>query len=126
MERATRHPGQASRPAVVSLPPAEKVEERRTLEMTPRVIESLEAEPLRSERAEVDQDEEAEQVIARRAAATAARDRGRTGAARPQVVQRIPPEPADRTGVRPLTPQQLRDAIVWREILGPPLSERDG
>ena len=39
--------------------------------------------------------------------------------------QRIRQEPADHTAVRKYTPAQLRDAIVWREILGPPVSERD-
>jgi hypothetical protein len=27
--------------------------------------------------------------------------------------------------VRRYTPAQLRDAVVWREILGPPVSERE-
>jgi hypothetical protein len=73
----------------------------------------------------VDQDEDAEQVIARRAAATAARGAGRSQAGRPRVDSPVRQQPADRTATRPLTPQQLRNAVIWREILGPPVSERD-
>jgi hypothetical protein len=108
-------------------PPAriEEVDRRRTLEVAPRA-ESLEAAPSRVERVDVDQDEEAEQVIARRAAATAARSAARTPARRgARLDPRLQQQPADRTATRPLTPQQLRDAVVWREILGPPVSERD-
>jgi hypothetical protein len=35
-------------------------------------------------------------------------------------------EPADHTAARTYTPQQLRDAVVWREILGPPVGLRGG
>ena len=94
------------------------------LEVTPQV-ESLEREPRRAARATVDQDDEALQVIARRAASTAARAAGRTAADHQKFDQRIRQEPADHTATRGLTPQQLRDAVIWREILGPPVSERD-
>jgi hypothetical protein len=125
LERAAqRQSGPAARPAARRLPSAEAVEEGTSLEVTPQV-ESLEVAPLRRDRVTVDQDEEAEQVIARRSAATAARAGGRTEADRRQLDQRIRQEPADRTALRGLTPQQLRDAVVWREILGPPVAERD-
>ncbi|MBA3344021.1 MAG: hypothetical protein H0T44_01770, partial [Gemmatimonadales bacterium] len=39
---------------------------------------------------------------------------------------RIRQEPADHTAVRRYSAQQMRDAFVWREILGPPVSERPG
>ena len=94
------------------------------LEVAPEV-ESLEREPRRAERAAVDQDDEALQVIARRAASTAARAGGRTPADHRKFDQRIRQEPSDHTATRALTPRQLRDAIVWREILGRPVSERD-
>ena len=67
-----------------------------------------------------------------RGGAGAPADRGRGGAeraahqGRPRTFDtRIRQEPADHTAVRRYTPAQLRDAIVWREILGPPVSERD-
>jgi hypothetical protein len=116
--------GPAGRPASRRLPPAEEIEERETLEVTPQV-ESLEREPPRRERVTVDQDEEAEQVIARRAAQAAARSSGHTRADHQKFDQRIRQVPADHTATRPLTPQQLRDAIIWREILSPPVSERE-
>jgi hypothetical protein len=125
LERAAQRPGMAGHPPVGKLPSGEKVEARRTLEMTPRVIESPEAAPLRRERAEVDQDEQVEQVVAMRAAAAAARDAGRTQANQQPRDQRTDQAPAEPTATRPLTPRQLRDAIIWREILDPPVSERD-
>jgi hypothetical protein len=112
------------RPSSRRLPPAEEVEERETLEVGP-TVESLETEVRRPERARVDQDDEAERVIARRAAAAAARSGPVTRADHDAFDRRIRQEPADHTAVRALTPQQLRDAVVWREILGPPVSERD-
>ena len=33
-------------------------------------------------------------------------------------------KPADKTATRGYTLQQLRKAVVWREILGPPVSMR--
>ena len=106
------------------LPPAEEVEERETLEVGP-TVESLETDVRRPERARVDQDDEAERIIARRAAAASARSGPLTRADHAAFDQRIRQEPADHTAVRALTPQQLRDAVVWREILGPPVSERE-
>jgi hypothetical protein len=127
LERAMEQGGagpMGRRPAPGQLPPAEEVEERETLEVSPPV-ESLETEVRRPGRAAVDQDEEAERVIARRAAAAAARSGRITRADREAFDRRIRQEPADHTAVRALTPQQLRDAVVWREILGPPVSERE-
>jgi hypothetical protein len=100
------------------------VEDRKVLEVSPEV-ESLERDPNRAARADVDQDDQAEQVIARRAASAASRAGGRTPADHQQFDQRIRQEPADRTATRTLTPQQLRSAVIWREILGPPVSQRE-
>ena len=41
-----------------------------------------------------------------------------------RVRQQIRKEPADQTAPRGYTAKELRDAVVWREILGPPVSER--
>lgn len=126
LERAANQgaAGASGRSAGRPLPPAEEVEDREVLETTP-LVESLEREPRRAERARVDQDDEAAQVIARRAASAAARSGGQTAAAHRKFDQEIRRQPADHTATRTLTPQQLRDAIIWREILGPPVSERD-
>jgi hypothetical protein len=106
------------------LPPAEEVEERESLEITPEVY-SLETDVRRAERAVVDQDDEAEEVVARRIAAAEANAAPRTRAEHRAFDARIRQEPADKTATRAYTPKQLRDAVVWREILGPPVSLRD-
>jgi hypothetical protein len=106
------------------LPPAEEVEERESLEVNPEV-RSLEIDPRRQARAEVDQDDEAERIVARRIAAAEAQDKPLTKADHRAFDARIRQEPADKTATRGYTARQLRDAVVWREILGPPVSLRE-
>jgi hypothetical protein len=105
------------------LPPAEEVEEGESLEASPEV-RSLERDPGRQARTEVDQDDEAERIVARRIAAAEAQDKPRTKADHRAFDARIRQEPADKTATRGYTTRQLRDAVVWREILGPPVSMR--
>ena len=105
------------------LPREEEVEERESLEEEPQVV-SLETEIRRPARVRVDRDEEAGEFEARRIQAAAARDHARTRADHAAFDQRIRQEPAEHTAKRGYTAQQLRDAVVWREILGPPVSER--
>jgi hypothetical protein len=73
----------------------------------------------------VDQDEGAAEIELRRIQAAAARDHARTRADHVAFDQRIRQEPAEHTATRSYTAQQLRDAVIWREILGRPVSERD-
>jgi hypothetical protein len=96
-----------------------------SLEAEPEV-RSLEGEVRREARRRVDQDDDAADIEARRIQAAAARDTGSARRARAAVDERIRQEPADHTAVRTYTSQQLRDAVVWREILGPPASLRGG
>lgn len=105
------------------LPPAEEVEERESLEVAPEV-QSLESDPRRTARVEVDQDDEAEQIVARRMAAAEAQGRPLTKADHRAFDERIRQEAADKTATKGYTARQLRDAVVWREILGPPVSLR--
>jgi hypothetical protein len=105
------------------LPPAEEVEEVESRE-APLEVRSLEAAPTRPERAVVDQDEESERVAARRIEAAEANSAPRTRADHRAFDARIRQEPADKTATRAYTTRQLRDAVVWREILGPPVSLR--
>jgi hypothetical protein len=122
MERALNQAaGPAGGQASARLPEAEEVEELESREVHPEV-ESLEVDVRRPERAVVDRDDEAEAVEARRVAAAAARGGSLTRADHLAFDQRIRAEPADHTAVRGYTVQQLRDAVVWREILGPPKS----
>jgi hypothetical protein len=109
---------------VPPLPDDEDVEERGSLEVPERVV-SLEAEARRRPRAEYDQDSGAEELVRRRIAAAEARSGPLRRADHKAFDTRIRQEPADHTAVRRYTPAQLRGAIVWREILGPPVSERD-
>ncbi len=109
---------------VPPLPDEEDIEERDSLEVPERVV-SLETEVKRPARVEYDQDSGAEELVRRRIAAAEARSGALTKADHKRFDREIRQEPADHTAVRRYTPAQLRDAIVWREILGPPVSERD-
>jgi hypothetical protein len=102
----------------------EDVEERDSLEEPERVV-SLETDVRRRERPQYDQDAEAEAIVQRRIEAARARDRALGKADHRAFDISIRQEVADHTAVRRYTPAQLRDAIVWREILGPPASERE-
>jgi hypothetical protein len=123
-ERALEEVEQAGRPAGMSLPQEEEVEDRRSLETEPEIT-SLEGEVRREVRQRVDQDDEAEQIEVRRIKAAAARDAARSKSDHAEFDQRIRQEPADHTATRAYTTQQLRDAVVWREVLGPPVSMRE-
>ena len=103
----------------------EDAEERDSLEQPERVV-TLEIGAPRRERAVYDQDTDAEAIVQRRIEAARARDHALGKADHKAFDARIRQEPADHTGVRRYTPAQLRDAVVWREILGPPVSEREG
>jgi hypothetical protein len=113
---ARRHAGEP-------LPDDEDVEERQSLEREPEIV-SLEQVVPRPSRREYTQDADAEQLVQRRITAAAARDTARSKADHLQFDERIRMEPADQTSTRGYTTKQLRDAVVWREILGPPVSER--
>jgi hypothetical protein len=102
---------------------AEKVRRRGSLEIEPEG-KSLENVVARADRREVDLDDEAEAVAARRITAAAARDQAQPSAISQPSSSQIRQEPADHTATHGYTRQQLRDAVVWREILGPPVSER--
>jgi hypothetical protein len=122
-QRALEDAGAQRRPARTPRPSYEQVESSLETEPEATSLENLVSRP---QRREVDQDDEAEQVVARRIKAAAARDTARSPIDRVALDERIRQQPADHTAVRTYTAQQLRDAIVWREILGPPVSLRDG
>jgi hypothetical protein len=125
LQRSLEQAVESGRPTSIPQPPAEEFEDRESLEAEPEV-RSLEGEVHREVRQRVDRDDEAGDVETRRIEAAAARDSGRTKADHIAFDQRIRQETADHTATRPYTAQQLRDAIVWREILGPPVSLREG
>jgi hypothetical protein len=115
--------GPSGRPASFPLPDAEEFEERASLEAEPEVV-SLERDVRRAPRHEFTQDEGAEQLVARRITAASVRDAARTKLDHPKLDNQIRQEPADHTATRAYTAEQLRHAVVWREILGPPASLR--
>jgi hypothetical protein len=125
LEQAAAQAEPARRPPVPPLPDDEDIEDRESLEEPARVV-SLETEVHRPARVQYDQDSGAEDLVRRRIAAAEARSGAITRADHKRFDARIRQEPADHTAVRRgYTPAQLRDAMVWREILGPPVSERD-
>lgn len=122
-ERALGEAGPTGRPARFPLPEAEEVEDRESLESEPQVM-SLEQDVRRAARQEFTQDAGVEELVARRIKAASARDSARTEADHVKFESQIRQEPADHTATRGYTAQELRRAVVWREILGPPVSER--
>ncbi|HEU5041758.1 MAG TPA: hypothetical protein VFT84_13090 [Gemmatimonadales bacterium] len=115
--------GRLGRPADAPLPRAEEVEERESLEVDPEV-ESLERDVARPARPHLSQDDAADRLVAGRIAAAEARSGPITRAEHLAFDQRIRSQPADATAVRMPTAEQLRRAVVWREVLGPPVSLR--
>ncbi len=111
------------RPEGMELPDDKDVEERESLETEPEVV-SLEQEVRRAPRQAYTQDQDAERLVRKRITTAAARDTARSRAEHLEFDRQIRQEPADHTAVTGYTAKQLRDAIVWREILGPPVSER--
>ena len=105
--------GPMGRQSRVSLPSAKEVEERTSLEA-------------QGERQPFDHDESAEAVVKRRIEEVEKRDYETAAEGHSAFDQRIKSEAADQTRVVPrFTMQQMRDAFVWREILGPPVGMRD-
>ena len=123
LERSLEQAGSTSRPVRFPLPEAEEVEDRESLETEPQVM-SLEQDVRRAARQEFTQDAGVEELVARRIKAASARDSARTKVDHVQLDSQIRQEPADHTATRGYTAQELRRAVVWREILGPPSSLR--
>lgn len=122
-ERALDQTGSTGRPTSFPLPDAEEFEERESVEAEPEVV-SLEQEVRRAPRREFTQDADAEKLVARRITAASVRDATRTRKDHVAVDSPVRREPAEHTATRGYTAEELRRAVVWREILGPPVSER--
>ncbi len=123
-DRAPADRAPADRAPQRKLSPAEEEEELESLEIVPEV-RSLEAAPVRVQRVEIVQDDLAEQTVARRLKAAQAHSAPRTRADHRAFDARAQQEVADKTATRRYTARQLRDAVVWREILGPPVGLRE-
>jgi hypothetical protein len=120
---------QGKRPTIRTLPqgrtsPPRKPEKKREA-LVSAEGQSLELDAARGERAVEDLDDEAERVVEQRRAAAEANLRPLSDADHQAFDQRIlRPDPADKAATRAYTVKQLREAVVWREILGPPVSLR--
>ncbi len=123
-DRTPANRAPADRAPQRKLPPAEEEEELESLEIVPEV-RSLETAPVRVQRVEIVQDDLAEQTVARRLKAAQAHSAPRTRADHRAFDARAQQEVADKTATRGYTARQLRDAVVWREILGPPVALRE-
>ena len=121
--RAERGPiaGQVPRPAAPRRLPAPEAEVVRE-----EVFED--ARPVRRQRQRVDLDESSAEVARQRREAVARREAGRSDADHTAFDARIRQQPADATRVAVPAPESrpdLRQALIWREILSPPKSLRD-
>jgi len=119
---------QGKRPTIRTLPPIRTPPAGKPAKKGESLVstegQSLELDPARGERAVEDLDDEAERVVEQRIAAAEANLRPLSETDHRMFDERIRQEPADKTATRTYTPKQLRDAVVWREILGPPVSLR--
>ena len=116
--------GPMGRPSRSPLPADEDAEERESLEVEEQ-IQNLEEGYQRTARREVDFDDEAEAIVQRRIRAAQERDRGLNRADHQAFDQRIRKVAADHTSVAKPKRPSMKEAMIWREILGPPLGLRD-
>lgn len=118
--------GPMGRDAQVELPSAEEVEEREVLDGPVRRAERVPV--VREARVAVDYDDEAKAVVARRRAVATEHNRPRTLAdhrAFDAKIRQAPATVSSRASSKSrFSAEQVRQAIVWREILGPPIALR--
>jgi hypothetical protein len=116
--------GPMGRDAGAELPSAEEVEEREVLDKPVRRVQRVPV--VRKTRVVVDHDDEAAALIERRLAAATEHNRPRTLAdhrAFDAKIRQAPAEVSSRASSKSrFSAEQIRQAIVWREILGPPLA----
>jgi hypothetical protein len=119
--------GPLGRRSGVQLEPAEEVEELEPLEIEGQVV-SLERPDTRPLRVLIDQDEQAEEIVRRRIAVAEARSKPLTKADHARFDKAIRTSaPAQMRAVRRLSDparRELRRAVLWSEILSPPVSQR--
>jgi hypothetical protein len=110
----------------VRLESDEEVEEAESLEEEP-VVTSLETAGERAPREEVDQDSQIEEITRRRLAVAEAHSRPTTRADHRRFDERIRASAASGAE-KPAAAKprhSLRQAFIWSEVLGKPVSDRD-
>ncbi len=117
--------GPLGRHSRTRLPSAEEMEERESLESGSLEVagrlENLD-EARQRPRVEFDQDEGAEELVQRRIQQAEARNREFSAQDHRRFHEQLRQGEEPQTRKPILTTQQLRQAFVWREILGPPKS----
>lgn len=121
-EPVARRRGPAPRPP---LPEPEDPEEARSLEGQSVEGEALDVEPGRVARSVVVADAGAEAVVRRRIEAAEARSHALGAADHAEFHRRITASPTAEKRRAAISLSELRQAMVWREVLGPPLALRD-
>jgi hypothetical protein len=122
--------GPLGRISKTRLPSAEEVEDRTSLEEEGRLVQerrlqNVEVFAARPERVIQDRDAEAEVIAQRRIKSAESRNRPLAAVDHSRFDRSI--RAAETAAVPPprMTGQGLRDAFIWREILGPPRSLQD-
>jgi hypothetical protein len=106
------------------LPEAESVEDTVSLEVEPEVV-SLEVEPHRPERVEIDQAAATEALVQKRIATAELRNREWRLEDHRRFDQTIREAKKPKPRRPPKAHLSLRQAMIWSEVLGPPLALRD-
>lgn len=124
MARAMDEAGPLGRHSRTRLPAAEEMEDRESWEdggslEVPGRLENLD-ETRRRPRIEVDQDEGAEAIVQRRIKEAEARNTAFSAADHRKFHDKIKQTESKAAAGIGLTVPQLRQALVWKEILGPP------
>ena len=107
------------------LPAPEDPEEARSLEGQSVEGEALDVEPGRAARTIVVADAAAEEVVRRRIEAAEARSHALGAADHAEFHRRVTAAPRAAKAHAAISLADLRRAVVWREVLGPPLALRD-
>lgn len=116
--------GPAGRRSPVGLESSEEWEERESLEEEPQVV-SLEGEGDRGIREDIDQEDQLSALIQRRRDVAEAHSRPLTRAGHHQFDARIrAPVEVVKAETPARRPPSFRQAFIWSEILGKPVSER--
>jgi hypothetical protein len=115
--------GPLGRHSRTRLPAAEEIEERDSLEGgSLEVEERIQNFDSRTRAAVVDQDDQAEALVQRRISQANARNAEHRSSDHRNFDKKIRDAVPDIVTVVRYAPAQMRDAFVWRELLGPPKS----
>ena len=123
-QQAKQHEAQERATWQHQLPDYEEIEDTTSLEIEPEVV-SLEVEPYHVERARIDQAAATEALVQQRIAAAELRNREWRLEDHRRFDQKI--RESSEVTVRRVSPatRSLRQAMIWNEVLQPPVSLRD-